>query len=134
MCAPGVSFQIFAIEEVGFGREGGGNPLPREIVAGGVAIEEVLEEPVCTGLPAYAEPMGEVGGEPHAGMVVEISGGGKFSGKGVDAAEGGGAGGDCFGDFGAEVAGGEAGFGGFAILPDAVADLEVDPLPVVSPG
>ncbi len=134
MNAASVSFQIFAIEEVGFGREGGGNPLPGEIVAGGVAIEEVVEEPLRTGLPTYAEPMREVGGDPHAGVVVEISGGGEFSGKGVDAAQGSGTGDDCFGDFGAEVAGGEAGFWGFAILPDGVADLEVDSLPVVAPS
>ncbi len=134
MNSAGVSFQVFAIEEVGFGREGGGNPLPGEIVAGGVAIEEVLEEPVCPGLPAYAEPVGEVSGEPHASVVVKISGGGKFLGKGVDAAEGGGAGSDGFGKVRAEVGGREAGLGSFAILPDAVADLEVDTLPVVSPG
>lgn len=51
-----------------------GDPAPRECVAGGIGIEQVIEKKLCTLGPGELEVMNPVGGPPHAGVVVEVAG------------------------------------------------------------
>ena len=131
MNAAGIFFQILAVEDVGLGAERGGDPLPGEVVGGGVANEQMAQEPAGSGLPADAAEVGDVGGEPQTGEVVQETGGGELAGLGVDAGESSGAVGDvvreCVAIFG------YAGFVGLAVGPNRVADLGIDALPVVAP-
>ena len=72
-------------------------PLPGEVIAGRVPVQEVLEETACAGLPPDAPKVNDVGGEPHAGVVVEVAGGLKADHKGVHAGEGDGGAGEAGG-------------------------------------
>ena len=65
-----VALQILAIEEIGLVTEAAGHPLPAEVVAGGVAIQKVLEEPVSPRTPVHPSPVHQVGRHPHPRVVV----------------------------------------------------------------
>ena len=59
-----VALQVAAVEEVGLVAEGAGHPLPAQMVAGRVAIQQVLQEPVGSGFPVHPSPVHEPGGHP----------------------------------------------------------------------
>jgi hypothetical protein len=128
----GVFLKIFAIEKVRLMGKGGGHPLPGEIVGGGVAVEQVREEPARASLPLDAAPVHHVGGQPHAGVIVEIAGVAKFFAESIHAGEAGGGIGDVGRHFRGVVR--VAGFVGLAVLPDAAAPGGVEALPIVAPS
>ena len=130
----GVAGEVFFVEEVRLVAERARHPLPRQIIAGRIAIKQVLQKPTGTGLPGYLAPVDDVGGQPHAGVVVQIAGAGELIGKGIHTGQVGLAGADVVGELAGVVLGRVAGFVGLAVLPDAVADVGVDALPVVAPG
>ena len=69
-----VALQVAAVEEVRLVAEGAGHPLPAQMVAGRVAIQQVLQEPVGSGFPVDPSPVHDPGGHPHAGVVVQPAG------------------------------------------------------------
>ena len=94
----------------------------------------MLEKPPRTGLPTDAAPVHEEGGEPEPGVVVQVAGGAKVVGEAIDADQRGFAGGDVVRHGVGVGGGGEACLVGFAVGPDALAELGVEALPVVAPG
>ena len=86
------------------------------------------------GLPLDAPEVDDVCGEPHAGVVVEVAGGFEVGHKAIHAGEGGGGVREVGGQIGFVIGWAETGFGFFTVEPDAVTQLLVEALPVVSPG
>ena len=114
--------------------EAAGHPLPAEVVAGGIAIEQVPQEPARPGLPAHASPVHHVGRQPHAGVVVQPARAHQLCREGIDAGQAGGGGRQVRGEVGGVGLGRVAGLQRFAIIPDAVAPLAPEPLPVIAPA
>ncbi len=61
-----------------------GDPSPTESVAGGVAIEEVLEKEVGAEFPRQVEGENPDRGEPHTGVIVEVAIVHQFPGPGIE--------------------------------------------------
>ena len=60
--------------EVGLaGRVQARHPAPRQGVGGRVGVDEVAQEEVGAELPRQAEREDPDGGEPHAGVVVQVA-------------------------------------------------------------
>lgn len=74
VAAIAVALQVCAVEEVGLVAEAAGHPLPAEVVAGRVPIEQVAQEPLGAGLPADPPPVHDIRRQPHPGVVVEPAG------------------------------------------------------------
>ena len=125
---------ILQVEDIGLVRKGAGDPLPGQVVAGRVGIDQMLEEPAGTGLPADAPPMHRIGGQIHPRVVVEIACLSQGRDKLVDAGHTGLAIGDIGGQFGIIFAGIKTGLVGFNIRPDALGMGQIEPLPVIAPG
>ena len=66
---------VVGIEEVGLVATGARYPLPAEVVAGQVAVEQVCHQPVGTSTPVHATNMHHIAGQPHSGVVVQGAGG-----------------------------------------------------------
>ena len=129
-----VALEVGAIEEVGLVAEAAGHPLPAEVVAGRVAIEQVAQKPLGTGLPADAAPVHQVGRQPHAGVVVQPARAVELGDEAIHAGQTGAAFGDVGREFRAVGAGMVAGFELFLIAPDPIAQLLPEALPVVAPA
>ena len=70
-----ILFQVAASGKVGFaGGLESGNPSPRKRVRCGIAIEQMTTEELRTELPGQAFDMDPPSREPHAGVVVKITG------------------------------------------------------------
>ena len=85
-----VARDVVGASDVGFsGSMQAGDPAPRERVAGGIGIEEVIEKKLCAEGPGKFQVMNPVGRPPHAGVVVEVAGAAEFVGEFIhDAAAG----------------------------------------------
>ena len=68
-----IASHIFCIEQVWFGAAGAGYPLPAEVIAGQVTIEQVAVEPIGTRTPMDFSHMHHVACQPHAGMVMHAA-------------------------------------------------------------
>ena len=64
--------EIFFVKKIRLVAKRAGHPLPRQIIAGRVTIEQVLQKPACSRLPGHMAPMDEIGSQPHPGMIVQI--------------------------------------------------------------
>ena len=119
--------------QVGLGREGAGHPLPGEVIAGRIAVDEVAQEPIGPGPPVDATNVHQPGREPHPLVVVEVAGVEQPARECVDArhARRG------RGDVGRQVRRpGRARHRRRRLdrRPDAVPDRALDAVPVVAPG
>ena len=68
-----IASHIFCIEQVWLGAAGAGHPLPAEVIAGQVTIEQVAIKPIGPCAPMDLAQMHHVTGQPHAGMVVHAA-------------------------------------------------------------
>ena len=129
-----VALEVAAIEEVGLVAEAAGHPLPTEVVAGRIAIQQEAQEPLRSGLPAHPAPVHHIGRQPHAGVVVQPAGAVQFGDERIHAGQTGAA----LGDVGRQLLpigpGLVAGFEFFLIAPDAITQLLPETLPVVAPA
>ncbi len=130
----GIPLKIFAIEEVGRAGKSRGDPLPGEVVACRIAIDQVPEEPSRPRLPAHLTPVNDVGGKPKPNVIVEITRLLKVFTEAVHADEGRASGRDVGGEQVCVLAGREPRFVGFLVVPDAIAKFGIESLPVVAPG
>ena len=128
-----VALQIFAIEYISLVCKGRGYPLPGEVITGRVAVNQVLQKPSGTGLPPDFPPVDDIRGKPHASMIMQIASFSQLAREAVHARQFGRALDDICGQLGKVIARSIACFIGFAVLPDAIAELHVEPLPVVAP-
>lgn len=92
------AFEVVAVEEIRLVAEAAGHPLPAEVIAGGIAIEQVLQEPIGTRFPVNASPVHDIGRHPHAGVVVQPSGFHQFLLETIHAGQTGAAGADVVGE------------------------------------
>ena len=69
-----ITRHIFCIEQVWLGAAGACHPLPAEVIAGQVTIEQVAVEPIGTRTPMDFSHMHHVACQPHAGMVMHAAG------------------------------------------------------------
>ena len=58
----GIAGEIFFVKKIGLVAKRAGHPLPRQIIAGGVTVEQVLQKPAGSCLPGHMTPMHEIGG------------------------------------------------------------------------
>ena len=68
-----ITRHIFCIEQVWLGAAGACHPLPAEVIAGQVTIEQVAIKPIGPCAPMDLAQMHHVTGQPHAGMVVHAA-------------------------------------------------------------
>ncbi len=71
--AVGEPVEVRLVREVGLVRARARDPLPRQRVGGQIAVEQVEEEPGCTGTPVGARHVTGDAGEPHARVVVDVA-------------------------------------------------------------
>ena len=88
--AGGEGLEVLAIKKVGLGREAAGHPLPGEVIARRITIDEVGEKPVGPGPPGDAADMHEPARQPHPFVVVQPAGLVEPVDEGVDAGHAGG--------------------------------------------
>ena len=81
------TLEVAPVEEVGLVAEAAGHPLPAEVIAGGIAVDQMLEKPVRSGFPMHATPVHHVGGHPHAGVIVQPARGDQLVLEGVHAGQ-----------------------------------------------
>ena len=80
----GITSHVIGIEKIGFGAAGAGNPLPAQMIACQVAVQQMGVKPVCTRPPVHFTHMDEIARQPHARMVVQHSGGIERSDRLID--------------------------------------------------
>ncbi len=131
--AVGEGLEILAVEDVGLRRKRAGHPLPGEMVARRITIEQVLEKPVGPRLPADAPHMHEPAGQPHPFVVVEPPGVVKPAHEGVDALHVSGGRKDVFRHAGDDAGAGQGGRG-LDRLTNPVAKRRMHLPPVVAPA
>lgn len=79
-----VACHVVGVEKIGLGAGGARNPLPAQMVAGQVAVEQVRIQPVGTGAPVDPAQMHHIARQPHARVVVQVAGGIEGAHGGVD--------------------------------------------------
>ena len=129
-----VALKVLAIEEIGLVTEAAGHPLPAEVVAGGVAIEKVLEEPVSPRTPVHPSPVHEVGRHPHPRVVMQPSLGNQLVPEAIHAGQLCASLPDVIGEILLIITGGMASFVIFLIVMNAIAEIEPHPLPEIAPS
>ena len=87
----GVARHVVGVEQVGLVAAGASHPLPAEVVAGEIAIEQVRHEPVGTRAPMHVPQVHHIACQPHAGVVVQVTGRVQRMAERVDAGQPGGA-------------------------------------------
>ena len=68
-----VTGHIVGIEQVRLAAASARHPLPAQMVAGEIAIEQMPVEPVSPNAPVHFPDVHHITGQPHAGMVVQIT-------------------------------------------------------------
>lgn len=63
---------VRGVEQVGLAAAGASHPLPAQVVAGEVAVEQVAQHPLCAAVPMHLAQVHQVAGQPHAGVVVHV--------------------------------------------------------------
>ena len=79
-----VAGHVLGVEQIGLAAGGAGHPLPAQVVAGQVAVQQVRVEPVGTGAPVHLAQVHHVAGQPHAGVVVQVAAGVQLAHRAVD--------------------------------------------------
>ena len=69
----GVCRDIVGIEQVRLAAAGARHPLPTQVVAGDVAIQQMAVHPLGTNTPMHFAQVHQITGQPQAGMVVDIA-------------------------------------------------------------
>ena len=68
-----VADDVVCIEKLRLAAAGASYPLPTEVVAGEITVEQVTVKPVCRNPPVHLTNMHDVAGQPHTGMVMQIA-------------------------------------------------------------
>ncbi len=92
---------IVGVEQIGLGARRACHPLPGEMVAAQIAVEQVRDHPVGTRAPVHFANVHEVGRQPHPRVVVQIAGRVERARRLVDDRHAGGTGPHVFGHGGA---------------------------------
>ena len=127
------TLEIALVEEVGLVAEAAGHPLPAEVIAGGIAVDQMLEKPVRSGFPMHSTPVHHVGGHPHAGVVVQPARGDQFVLESVHAGQVGAAIADVLRKVALVGRRVVPGFEFLLAVVDAVTKVDPHPLPEVTP-
>ena len=104
------------------------------MIAGGIAIEQMLEEPVGARLPVHPAPVHQVGGHPHPRVVVQPTRAHQLLAEAIHAGQAGAALADVVRQFSAVGGGVVSGLERLLIVFDAVPQLAPHPLPEVAPA
>ena len=129
-----VALKIVAIEKVGLVAEGAGDPLPTQMVAGGISIEQMLEEPIRAGFPMHMSPVHQPCGHPHPGVVMEPARADQFLPKSIHAGQACAAITDVVWELSSVAGRAVAGFELFLVVVDAITEVLPHALPKVAPA
>ena len=131
---PAVALQVVAVEKVGLVAEGAGDPLPTQMVAGGITIEQMLKEPVRAGFPMHVSPMHEPCGHPHPSVVVKPARADQLLAKSIHAGQACAAITDVVWELSSVAGRAVAGFELFLVVVDAITEVLPHALPKVAPA
>ena len=131
---PAVPLQVVAVEKVGLVAEGAGDPLPTQMVAGGISIKQMLKEPVRAGFPMHVSPMHEPCGHPHPSVVMQPARADEFLAKSIHAGQACAAIADVVRQLSAVTGRAVPGFELFLVVVDAITQLLPHALPKIAPA
>ena len=79
-----IAGHVLGVEQIGFAAGGAGHPLPAQVVAGQIAVQQMRVEPVGAGAPVHLAQVHHIAGQPHAGVVVQVAAGVQLAHRAVD--------------------------------------------------
>ena len=128
-----VALQVAAVEEVRLVAEAAGDPLPAEVVAGGIAVQQVFQEPVGPRFPVHPAPVHQIGRHPHPRVVVEPAAVHQIVSESIHAGQSGAAFAQVVGKVPAVTGGIVPGLQLLLTLKDGAAEIDPHPLPEITP-
>ena len=129
-----VALQVAAVEDVRLVTEAAGNPLPAEVVAGGIAVKQVLQEPVGSCFPMHPAPVHQIRRHPHPCVVVEPATAHQLLAESIHTGQPRAAFTHVVGKLSAVTGGIVAGLQLLLALMDAIAEIAPHPLPEITPA